>query len=554
MNLTGKMLGKYQMGPEIGRGGMGAVYKGYDPALRRTVAIKVLAPHLTWEKRFVDRFLREARTVAQLSHPHIVAIHDVGIQDGTYYLVMAFVEGETLRNLVAREGPLPPRRVAEILSQVAQALDYAHRRGVVHRDVKPGNILMESGRRPVLTDFGIAQAAQGTRLTATGMSLGTPEYMSPEQARGDPTDARSDVYSLGIVLYEMLTGHVPFRADTPLAVLRMQADSTPPSPRRFIASLSPEVEGVVLKALSKDPAKRYPSAGSLVKALVEAIRGRLSAAEIEELRKVRESTAAFPTRQEKVSRARPAWLWLAPVLLVIVAVGVAFAALGGKQLVSSATPTSPSVMSTPAVPTDVLPPSSIAIEYILSAANTMMQPLDRDQSKLDAARSALSQHWQTLGPVPNLGLRAYGHRLSAADPDSCLDTRLLAPAAQGQVSQLVALLQDVSARGMAPLSQALIEASGDPLISSPESIAALILIADGADSCGEDACAVVKIHQEAGLRYPIHVIGLAMSGEPRQELVCIAEASGGTYRDAASEAEVTQALNQFAQTVQANAP
>ena len=234
MNLAGKTLGKYQIGPEIGRGGMGAVYKGYDPALNRAVAVKILAPHLTWERRFVDRFVQEARTVAQLNHPHIVSIHDVGVQDGVYYLVMAFVEGETLRDLIVRQGALPPRRAAEILAQVAQALDYAHQRGVVHRDVKPGNILMEAGQRVVLTDFGIAQAVEGPRLTATGMSLGTPEYMSPEQAMGEPTDARSDVYSLGIVLYEMLTGRVPFRADTPLAALRMQADSPPPSPRRYV--------------------------------------------------------------------------------------------------------------------------------------------------------------------------------------------------------------------------------------------------------------------------------------------------------------------------------
>ena len=184
----------------------------------------------------------------------------------------------------------------------------------------------------------------------------------------------------------------------------------------------------------------------------------------------------------------------------------------------------------------------------------MMQPLGGGQSKLDAARSALSQHWQAVGPQPNLGLRAYGHRLNAADQDSCLDTRLLAPAAQGQVEHLASLLGDLSARGMAPLGQTLIEASGDPLVSKPESTAALILVADGADNCDQDACSNVKIHREAGLRYTVHVVGLGVSGEARQELVCIAEATGGAYRDAASEAEVLNALNQFAQAITASGP
>ncbi len=548
MNLAGKTLGKYQIGPEIGRGGMGAVYKGYDPALNRAVAVKILAPHLTWEGRFVDRFVQEARTVAQLSHPHIVSIHDVGAQDGVYYLVMAYVEGETLRDLIVRQGALPPRQAAEILTQVAQALDYAHQRGVVHRDVKPGNILMEAGQRVVLTDFGIAQAVEGPRLTATGMSLGTPEYMSPEQAMGGTTDARSDVYSLGIVLYEMLTGHVPFRADTPLATLRMQADSPPPSPRRFVASLSQEVEGVVLKALAKDPATRYPSAGSLAKALVAAIQGRLPAAERKALRRMQASTAALPPQREGT---RPVWLWLVLGLVAVALVVGGFVVLPGILGSDTVTPEPPAATT---VPTQVLPPSNVVIYYILGAANSMMQPLGGGQSKLDAARSALSQHWQAVGPQPNLGLRAYGHRLNAADQDSCLDTRLLAPAAQGQVEHLVGLLGDLSARGMAPLGQTLIEASGDPLVGKPDSTAALILIADGGDNCGQDACGIVKIHREAGLRYTVHVIGLAVSGEARQELVCIAGASGGAYRDAASEAEVLNALDQFAQAITASTP
>ncbi len=263
IDLSATTLGKYQVRKSIGRGGMGTVYAGYDTALDRPVAIKVLASHLAWEETFVERFLREARMAAKLDHPHIVTIYDVGQQEGIYYLVMRQIEGQPLRGIIAREGPLPPARAARILGQVASALDYAHSHGVVHRDVKPGNILVEAGDRVTLTDFGVARAAEGTRLTATGISLGTPEYMSPEQALGQSTDNRTDVYSLGIVLYEMLTGQVPFHADTPIATLMQQAHTPPPSPRTVVSSLSAEIETVVLKALTKRPEDRYASAGEL---------------------------------------------------------------------------------------------------------------------------------------------------------------------------------------------------------------------------------------------------------------------------------------------------
>jgi hypothetical protein len=267
IDLTDTSLGKYQVHKPIGRGGMGTVYAGYDTTLDRPVAIKVLASHLAWEETFVERFMREARTAAKLDHPNIVTIYDVGQQDGTYYLVMRQIEGEPLRDIIARTGPLPPVRAARILGQVAGALDYAHSRGVVHRDVKPGNMLVEAGDRVTLTDFGIARAAEGTRLTATGISLGTPEYMSPEQALGQPTDSRTDVYSLGIVLYEMLTGQVPFHADTPIATLMQQAHTPPPSPRTVVSSLSTEIETVVLKALAKRSEDRYASAGELARTM-----------------------------------------------------------------------------------------------------------------------------------------------------------------------------------------------------------------------------------------------------------------------------------------------
>jgi predicted Ser/Thr protein kinase len=272
MNLIGRTIGKYRIVQEIGRGGMGVVYAGHQTELDRPVAIKVLAPHLAWEKTFVDRFLHEARMAAKLNHPHIVTIYDVGQQDGIYFLVMRLVEGKPLKDIIAQEGALPLARTAGILSQLAEALDYAHSPGVIHRDVKPGNVLLERGDQVTLTDFGIARAAEGTRLTATGIALGTPEYMSPEQALGQPTDARTDVYSLGIVLYEMLTARVPFHADTPLATLMQQAQTQPPRPRTVVPSMPPEVEEVILKTLSKQPDARYATAGEFSHTLDRIVR------------------------------------------------------------------------------------------------------------------------------------------------------------------------------------------------------------------------------------------------------------------------------------------
>jgi serine/threonine-protein kinase len=296
LNLVGRSLCRFQIKGEIRRGGMGTVYRGYDPDRDCQVAIKVLAPHLAWERPFVARFLREARTVSRISHPNIVNTVDVGRQDGVYYLVMDYIEGESLSHLISREAPLSPQHAAEIVAQVADALDYAHQQGIVHRDVKPGNILIEPGGEVKLTDFGIAQGTKRMRLTAEGTSMGTPEYMSPEQAMGAPASPASDVYSLGIVLYEMLTGRVPFSGETPVATLRLQADVPPEEPRSIVRTLPRAVDKVVLKALGKQPDARYSSAGALARALAEALEPPVPAQWLQRI------TASSP-----VERARRWW-------------------------------------------------------------------------------------------------------------------------------------------------------------------------------------------------------------------------------------------------------
>jgi uncharacterized protein YraI len=266
-DLVNTMLGQYQILREIGRGGMAVVYEAYQASLNRTVAVKVLPQQLAFDKTFVQRFLREARAAAKLEHPNIVAIHDVGEYAGHYYIVMQKLAGEPLNGLIQRAGRLPLARAVRIVTQVAEALDYAHTHGIVHRDIKPANIIVGDGDRTWLTDFGIAKAAEGTQVTQTGVVVGTPEYMSPEQATGKPVGPASDIYSLGIVLYQMLTGRVPFEADSTPALLYKHVYDPPAPLRTYAPELPAQVEAALAKALAKDPADRYRTAGEFAGAL-----------------------------------------------------------------------------------------------------------------------------------------------------------------------------------------------------------------------------------------------------------------------------------------------
>jgi serine/threonine protein kinase len=273
-NLIGRQLGKYEIQAEIGRGGMGLVFRGYDHLLDRQVAIKVLAPHLVWEPGFVERFLREARSAARLKHASIVTIFDVGQEGDRYYIVMEFLKGPTLADLIRKRGALPADDIVSITRQLAGALDYAHHCGVVHRDVKPGNVVIDPSGRATLTDFGVARAGQETRLTTTGALIGTPQYMSPEQAQGDEVGHETDIYSLGVVVYEMLAGRAPFDATTPHAVLHQLIYDPPPPLSSVRPGLPPQLDSVLASALAKQPAARYHSGGAFVTALETTLRGQ----------------------------------------------------------------------------------------------------------------------------------------------------------------------------------------------------------------------------------------------------------------------------------------
>jgi len=269
--FNGATLGAFRILHQIGEGGMAKVYKAYQPSMERYVALKVLPSHFAEDPQFIERFIREARTIAALEHRNILPVFDFGEQNGITYMAMRYVEGGTLKELLGK-GRLILHDTQDLMNQICAALDYAHRRGVIHRDVKPSNVILDGEGAAYLMDFGIAKVVgKSGDLTATGAAIGTPAYMAPEQAMGGDVDGRTDIYALGILLYEMVVGRVPFQADTPIAVLMAHLRDPLPLPRQVDASVSEPIEVVIIKALAKNPEDRYQTANELAEAFRKAI-------------------------------------------------------------------------------------------------------------------------------------------------------------------------------------------------------------------------------------------------------------------------------------------
>jgi serine/threonine-protein kinase len=266
--------GRYRVEEELGRGGMAKVYRGNDTVLSRPVAVKILAPQFADDPSFVDRFRREAQAAARLNHPNLVSVYDTGSDDGVHFIVMEYVEGKTLADYLTGGGRIMPQRAIEIAEAVSQALTAAHAQGVIHRDIKPGNIMITPSGDVKVADFGIARMiASAETIAQTAAVLGTAAYLSPEQAQGQPVDQRSDLYSLGCVLYEMVAGRPPFTGDSPVAVASKQVLEQPVPPSRLNPDVSPQLDAVIMRTLAKNPANRYESAEEFRRDLERARRG-----------------------------------------------------------------------------------------------------------------------------------------------------------------------------------------------------------------------------------------------------------------------------------------
>lgn len=359
-DLTGQTLGKYQLVDRLGRGGMADVYKGYQPGLDRYVAVKVMHPHLSEDPNFITRFRREAKSVAELHHANIVQVFDFDVQGENYYMVMEYIEGgqtlkQRLQDQASHGTRLPIEQTLDIVAKLADALAYAHNLGMIHRDIKPANVLVATLDRPVLSDFGIARLLNETGLTSSGALIGTPAYMSPEQGRGERIDGRSDIYSLGIVLYEMLTGQPPYDADTPYAIILKHINDPLTPPHLLIDPMPEVVERIVLKCLAKNPDDRFASMAELR----DALRGARSAIGVQQATST--LAAAAPTLSppkpqpsptpppEKIAPAvapsrsarsvpRPVWLIGALLLVLVVGAIVVFALRGNPAPAATSTP------------------------------------------------------------------------------------------------------------------------------------------------------------------------------------------------------------------------
>jgi serine/threonine-protein kinase len=322
MSLASETIvdGRYRVMDRIGSGGMADVYCAEDLQLGRNVALKVLHSRFAEDAEFVERFRREASSAAGLQHQHVVSVYDRGEWDGTYYIAMEFFQGESLKAVIQREGPLDPERAIDLTVQILRAARFAHRRGIIHRDLKPHNVLVDDEDRAKVTDFGIARAG-ASDMTQTGSIMGTAQYLSPEQAQGHPVSEPSDLYSIGVVLYELLTGRVPFEGESAVTIALKHVNERPVPPSRFNAAVSPELEGVVLRALEKDPARRYPDADTFIAALEHArsaVPGTMVAAAptMIETAPVHDGYAVVEERYEEEARGRRWWLWLVALLLL----------------------------------------------------------------------------------------------------------------------------------------------------------------------------------------------------------------------------------------------
>ena len=401
--LTGKVLGQFEILEEIGRGGMASVYRAKQQSMGRIVAVKVLPRNLMHDPTFYERFEREVEVISRLEHPHILPIYDYGQTDGMPYIAMRYLGGGSLEERLER-GVLSPEELDKPVRQIAQALDHAHRQGIIHRDLKPGNIMLDEEGNAYLSDFGIARVL-GSNLTGS-MIVGTPAYMSPEQANGLPVDGRTDIYSLGVMLFHLLTGQRPFQAETPMAVLLKHINEPMPSLADFRPGLPQTLNAVIAKSTAKDPGDRYSSAAEMAEAYSVAVRGHAPEAEKATAPQMKAApvipTVAAPTPTETAREAAtdliaapkrrklPTVVKGVAVLLVVGVVGVILASLIHQSRVASEAEAMPTPFRSASTVAYDLHNDVYAIAYTISIPNEWIPP--QEQQYIDASDGHILRH------------------------------------------------------------------------------------------------------------------------------------------------------------------
>ena len=327
--------GRYRVVSRLGSGGMADVYCAEDQQLGRRVALKVLYRRFAEDQEFVERFRREASSAAGLQHQHVVSVYDRGEWDGTYWIAMEYLEGRSLKRVIQEEGPLAPERAIDLATQILRAARFAHRRGIIHRDLKPHNVIVDADGRAKVTDFGIARAG-ASDMTQTGSIMGTAQYLSPEQAQGHAVSAQSDIYSVGIILYEMLTGRVPFEGESAVTIALKQVSEQPVPPSQLNPAVTPALEATVMRALAKDPAQRYPDADAFIAALQgEEVPPTAATAIAASPALVREPVTPLPPPPVDPDREGSRWwAWLLGLLVVAALIIGAVVLLSGSKKVA----------------------------------------------------------------------------------------------------------------------------------------------------------------------------------------------------------------------------
>jgi serine/threonine-protein kinase len=518
-SLVGQTLGQYRIIEQIGEGGMAAVFKAYQPGLNRDVALKVLPPAFAKKGDFTERFTREAQAIGNLHHPNILPVYDSGQERGYAYLAMRYIpNASTLADEMKK--PLRTGRMVDLMEQIAAALDHAHQAGIIHRDVKPSNVLLD-GKWALLSDFGLAKMAEGqVELTETGVGMGTPAYMSPEQGMGKKVDHRTDIYALGIILYEMITGQVPHRAETPIATVMKRLNEPLPMPRSLNPKIPEAVERVLLKALAVDPGHRFNRAGELAQALKAAFGPNPTEVLPGVDRSLVEPKTAIPaapaTETQGVAVKKSGGLALpfnlvgfgligALIVLVLCGLGV----LIFFQLRPERSP--------------------ITWEYVLDMSSEMSAPFPgEDVSKWDSARQTLADDLALAPESINVGLRVFGQGQAA---EGCKDTTLLVKPNPKQFAKIQNKLADLTPAGSeSPLTEAMVQAFND-LQLAPDKRNALIILTDGADSCdpaGPEQLAAFM--ERLNVRVDTYIVGLGVT-EPAQveSLQALAGAGDGIF-------------------------